>query len=84
MRALNELRDPWAIAFAQAAAFVTYFLFAAPLWQSALAAAAVLGARVVAGVTIGKGKLDPNAAASSSRMTQRRRSLDEVVRWERW
>jgi len=39
---------------------------------------------VVAGVTIGKGKLDPNAAASSSRMTQRRRSLDEVVRWERW
>src|SRR6059058_1233297 len=27
---------------------------------------------VVAGVTIGKGKLDPNAAASSSRMTQRR------------
>ena len=39
---------------------------------------------VVAGVTIGKGKPDPNAAASSSRMTQRRRSLDEVVRWEHW
>lgn len=50
MRALLELRDPWAIAFAQAAAFVTYFVFAAPLWQSALAAAAVLGARVGAGL----------------------------------
>ncbi|TMG49968.1 MAG: hypothetical protein E6H89_11645, partial [Chloroflexi bacterium] len=49
---MNELRDPWAIAFAQVAAFVTYFLFAAQLWQSALAAAAVLGARVVAGLTI--------------------------------
>jgi FMN reductase [NAD(P)H] len=39
---------------------------------------------VVAGVTIGKGRPDPNAASSSSRMTQRRRLLDEVVRWERW
>jgi FMN reductase [NAD(P)H] len=39
---------------------------------------------VVAGVTIGRGRPDPNAAGASSRMTQRRRSLDEVVRWERW
>jgi len=39
---------------------------------------------VVAGVTIGKGKPDPNAARSSSRFRQRRRSLDEVVRWEHW
>ena len=39
---------------------------------------------VVAGVTIGKGKPDPNASRVSSRMTQLRRSLDEVVRWERW
>jgi FMN reductase [NAD(P)H] len=39
---------------------------------------------VVAGVTIGRGRPDPNAAVASSRMTQRRRSLDEVVRWERW
>src|SRR5437870_3088625 len=39
---------------------------------------------VVAGVTIGKGKPDPNTTAFSSRITQRRRSLDEVVRWERW
>jgi DNA-binding CsgD family transcriptional regulator len=52
MRVVNELRDPWAIAFAQAAAFVTYLVFAAPLWQSALAGATVLGARVVAGLTI--------------------------------
>lgn len=40
--------------------------------------------RVVAGVTIGKGKADPNASKSSSRMTRRRRSFDEVLRWERW
>jgi nitroreductase len=39
---------------------------------------------VVAGVTIGRAKPDPNAANASSRMTQRRRSLDEVVKWERW
>jgi nitroreductase len=39
---------------------------------------------VVAGVTVGKGRPDPNASRASSRMTQRRRSLDEVVRWERW
>jgi nitroreductase len=39
---------------------------------------------VVAGVTIGRGKPDPNASRVSSRMTQLRRSLDEVVRWERW
>jgi DNA-binding CsgD family transcriptional regulator len=52
MRVVSELRDPWAIAFAQAAAFVTYFLFAAQLWQSVLAAAVVLGTRVVAGLTI--------------------------------
>jgi FMN reductase [NAD(P)H] len=39
---------------------------------------------VVAGVTIGRGRPDPNASRASSRMSQRRRSLDEVVRWERW
>ena len=39
---------------------------------------------VVAGVTIGKPKPDPNAAASSSRMTQLRRELGEVVRWQSW
>jgi nitroreductase len=39
---------------------------------------------VVAGVTIGAPRPDPNAVASSSRMTQRRRELGEVVRWERW
>ena len=39
---------------------------------------------VVAGVTIGKPKPDPRASASSSRLTQRRRALDESIRWERW
>jgi FMN reductase [NAD(P)H] len=39
---------------------------------------------VVAGVTIGRRRPDPKSAAISSRSTQRRRELDEVVRWERW
>jgi len=51
MRVLSELRDPWAIGFAQAAAFVSY-LFGAPAWQIAGAAAAVLGVRVAAGLTM--------------------------------
>jgi DNA-binding CsgD family transcriptional regulator len=51
MRAVNELRDPWALAFAQLAAFLTY-LFAGAPWQIAAAAVAVLGVRVVAGLTM--------------------------------
>jgi nitroreductase len=39
---------------------------------------------VVAGVTIGKARPDPNSTRASSRMSQRRRSLEEVVHWERW
>ena len=39
---------------------------------------------VVAGVTIGRRRPDPKSAAISSRSTQRRRDLDEVVRWEGW
>jgi FMN reductase [NAD(P)H] len=39
---------------------------------------------VVAGVTLGKARPDPNASRASSRMSQRRRQLEEVVRWERW
>ena len=39
---------------------------------------------VVAGVTVGRPLPDPNASQATSRFTQRRRGLDEVVRWERW
>jgi len=39
---------------------------------------------VVAGVTVGKGRADPNASRASSRFSQRRRPLEEVVHWERW
>jgi nitroreductase len=39
---------------------------------------------VVAGVTIGKARPDPNSSRASSRMSQRRRPLEEVVHWERW
>jgi nitroreductase len=39
---------------------------------------------VVAGVTLGKPRSDPRASAASSRMSQRRRPLEEVVHWERW
>lgn len=39
---------------------------------------------VVAGVTIGKGAPDPRSSEASSRFRERRRPLEEVVRWERW
>jgi nitroreductase len=39
---------------------------------------------VVAGVTVGRGRPDPNASRATSRFTQRRRSLEEVVHWEHW
>ena len=39
---------------------------------------------VVAGVTVGKARPDPNASRASSRLSQRRRGLEEVVHWERW
>jgi FMN reductase [NAD(P)H] len=39
---------------------------------------------VVAGVTVGRPRPDPNASLATSRFTQRRRGLDEVVRWEHW
>ena len=39
---------------------------------------------VVAGVTVGKARPDPHASRASSRFSQLRRPLEEVVRWERW
>jgi nitroreductase len=39
---------------------------------------------VVAGVTIGKPRPDPNASRASSRFSQRKRPLEEIVRWDRW
>jgi FMN reductase [NAD(P)H] len=39
---------------------------------------------VVAGVTLGKPLPDPDSSRASSRMSQRRRPLEEVVHWERW
>jgi nitroreductase len=39
---------------------------------------------VVAGVTVGKPRPDPNASRASSRLSQLRRAPEEVVRWERW
>ena len=39
---------------------------------------------VVAGVTIGTAAPDPRAGQASSRFRERRRPLEEVIRWERW
>jgi FMN reductase [NAD(P)H] len=39
---------------------------------------------VVAGLTVGKGAPDPHSSEASSRFRERRRPLEEVVRWERW
>jgi nitroreductase len=40
--------------------------------------------RIVAGVTLGKAAPDPGWSRITSRATQHRRSLGELVRWERW
>jgi nitroreductase len=39
---------------------------------------------IVAGVTLGQPLDDPEWSKVTSRATQRRRSLDELVRWNRW
>jgi nitroreductase len=39
---------------------------------------------IVAGVTIGRPAPDPGWSARTSRATQRRRTLDEAVRWNSW
>ncbi|TMD61403.1 MAG: helix-turn-helix transcriptional regulator [Chloroflexi bacterium] len=49
MRALEELRDPWAIALAEATAFSAY-IFGGREWQIAAAPVAVLAVRVVTGL----------------------------------
>lgn len=55
IRVFDELRDPWAIALAQITAFFSYFV-GAPVWQIVAAAAAVLAARVIAGLTLPLGR----------------------------
>jgi FMN reductase [NAD(P)H] len=40
--------------------------------------------RIVAGVTLGRPAPDPVWSRITSRATQRRRPLDELVRWQRW
>jgi nitroreductase len=40
--------------------------------------------RIVAGVTIGRGAPDPGWSARTSRATQPRRPLDELVHWNTW
>jgi nitroreductase len=39
---------------------------------------------IVAGVTLGKPAPDPEWSTRASRFTQRRRPLDDVVRWQSW
>ena len=40
--------------------------------------------RIVAGATVGRPLPDPEWSKVTSRATQRRRTLDELVRWNRW
>ena len=40
--------------------------------------------RIVTGVTLGHGAPDPEWSKRTSRATQRRRTVDEVVHWNRW
>jgi len=39
---------------------------------------------IVAGITLGYGAPDPEWSKATSRATQRRRTLDELVRWNTW
>lgn len=50
MDAVQELRDPWAIALAQVTAFVAFVVIGSPVWQVAGAAALVLIVRVIVGL----------------------------------
>ena len=53
-----------------------------PAWRALLGIPDEL--RIVAGVTIGRGAPDPAWSERTSRATQRRRALEEVVRWNTW
>lgn len=62
-------------------------VYGVPIGQDA-AFRALLGIpddlRIVAGVAIGRGAPDPGRSGRTSGATQRRRSLDELVRWNTW
>jgi FMN reductase [NAD(P)H] len=53
-----------------------------PAWRALLDIPDEL--RIVAGVTVGRGAPDPGWSRKTSRATQRRRALDEIVKWNRW
>jgi FMN reductase [NAD(P)H] len=53
-----------------------------PRWRELLRIPGEL--RLVAGVTIGRGAPDPGWSKATSRATQRRRPLDELVHWNTW
>jgi FMN reductase [NAD(P)H] len=53
-----------------------------PAWRALLDIPDEL--RIVAGVTVGRGAPDPGWSGKTSRTTQRRRALDEIVKWNRW
>jgi FMN reductase [NAD(P)H] len=53
-----------------------------PAWRALLDIPDEL--RIVAGVTVGRGAPDPGWSSKTSRATQRRRALDEIVKWNRW
>lgn len=53
-----------------------------PRWRELLGIPADL--RIVAGATVGRPLPDPEWSKVTSRATQRRRTLDELARWNRW
>jgi len=53
-----------------------------PRWRALLQIPPDLA--LVAGVTLGRAAPDPEWSKRTSRATQRRRSLDELVHWNRW
>jgi nitroreductase len=53
-----------------------------PRWRELLHIPAELA--IVAGITLGYGAPDPEWSKRTSRATQRRKPLDELVRWNTW
>jgi len=86
MRAIEELRDPWALAFAAASAYAAY-LFGGHDWQIVAVAVAVLAVRVAAGLLLPLAPVPPSptssrrrrARSTASRRGSARRSVEAAT-----
>ncbi|TMF55564.1 MAG: hypothetical protein E6I19_08120 [Chloroflexi bacterium] len=78
MRAIEELRDPWALAFAAASAYAAY-LFGGHDWQIVAVAVAVLAVRVAAGLLLPLAPVPPAPRLTSEEYVIARRSVEAAT-----